>query len=154
MDQKIKDFAREISQQFPISTSDAVVFLSQAIKDAERKELRNKFYVELAILTEEYKGKFVKIDKSIIKISKVIGNFESYITIQGNTMSLFNNDADDYTAIDNSLHGERVLIDEMVTDSSIIKNEIEKHLITEEQAKEYFQEYLEIVKKNVEKSLF
>ena len=154
MDQKIKDFAREISQQFPISTSDAFVFLSQVVKDAERKELRKKFYAELAALTEEYKGKFVKINESIIKISKVMGNFEGCIIIQGNTMSLFNNDDDDYTAIDISLYCERVLIDEMVTDSSIIKNEIEKHLITEEQPKEYFQEYLEIVKKNVEKSLF
>ena len=70
MDQKIKDFARELSQQFPISVSDAVVFLNEAVQKGEQKVYRDKLYAEIDKLSEEYKGRFIKIYNAVIKISK------------------------------------------------------------------------------------
>ena len=53
MDQKIKDFAREISQQFPISVSDAIVFLNNAVQKAEQKVDRDRLYAEIDALKKE-----------------------------------------------------------------------------------------------------
>ena len=57
------------------------------------------------------------------------------------------------TLIEVSANSERYFLEKFDNLSSI-REEIEKSLITEEQAKEFFQEHLEIVKKNAEKLLF
>ena len=152
MDQKIKDFAREISQQFPISVSDAVVFLNEAVQKAEQKVYRDKLYAEIDKLSEEYKGRFIKIYNAVIKISKFKVEWDLSASVEGHLTSSFMNDFD-YTSIEVSANSVRYFLEKYDSLPSI-REDIEKNLITEEQAKEYFQEYLEIVKKNAEKLLF
>ena len=152
MDQKIKDFAREISQQFPISVSDAMVFLNDAVQKAEQKAHRDRLYAEIDKLSEEYKGRFTKIGNAVIKISNIKVEWDLNIVVEGHLTTSFTNEFG-YTSIEVSADNERYLL-EMHDGLPSIREEIEKSLITEEQAKEYFQEYLEIVKKNAEKLLF
>ena len=152
MDQKIKDFAREISQQFPISVSDAVVFLNEAVQKAEQKVYRDRLYAEIDKLSEEYKGRFIKIYNAVIKISKFKVEWDLSVAVEGHLTSSFMNDFD-YTSIEVSANSERYFL-EKFGNLSAIREEIEKSLITEDQAKEFFQEHLEIVKKNAEKLLF
>lgn len=152
MDQKIKDFARELSQQFPISVSDAMVFLNDAVQKAEQKVYRDKLYAEIDKLSEEYKGRFIKIGNAVIKISNIKVEWDLNIVVEGHLTTSFTN-AFGYASIEVSANNTRYLLEKYDSLPSI-REEIEKNLITEEQAKEYFQEYLEIVKKNAEKLLF
>lgn len=152
MDQKIKDFAREISQQFPISVSDVMVFLNDAVQKAEQKAYRDKLYAEIGTLSEEYKGRFIKIGNAVMKISNIKVEWNLDIVVEGHLTTSFTNEFG-YSSIEVSANNERYFLEKFDNLSSI-REEIEKNLITEEQAKEYFQEYLEIVKKNAEKLLF
>lgn len=152
MDQKIKDFAREISQLFPISVSDAMVFLNDAVQKAEQKAYRDKLYAEIGTLSEEYKGRFIKVGNAVMKISNIKVEWNLDIVVEGHLTTSFTN-ALGYTSIEVSANSERYFLEKFDNLSSI-REEIEKSLITEDQAKEYFQEYLEIVKKNAEKLLF
>lgn len=152
MDQKIKDFAREISQQFPISVSDAVVFLNDAVQKAEQKVHRDRLYAEIDALSEEYKGRFIKIDNAVMKILNFKVEWDLDIVVEGHLTTSFTNEFG-YASIEVSANNVRYFLKKHDSFSSI-REEIEKNLITEEQAKEYFQEYLEIVKKNAENLLF